>query len=215
MSAGVGWLFGGIAVNGALRLGVEGLALKESASDLRALEALYLRHAPFLLRVATRLLGSSEAAQDVVHEVFVTALRAGAMGQEPERWLYGVAKNLVRRHLRGESRRVRAHARMAEEDAARPAHEGPGDEVLERKRKAEQIRACIESLPIDQREVFVLYEIEGLEGAAIAALVDVPENTVWSRLRLARERFKDRWTQLARRDEAGPTVGATARRGGR
>jgi len=85
MSAGVGWLFGGIAVNGELRLGVEGLALKESASDLRALEALYLRHAPFLLRVATRLLGSSEAAQDVVHEVFVTALRAGAMGQEPER----------------------------------------------------------------------------------------------------------------------------------
>jgi len=185
----------------------------ESGPDLRALEALYVQHAPFLLRVVARLIGSPEAARDVVHEVFVTALRADAATRvEPERWLYGVAKNLVRRHLRGEARRARAHERLGSELLARGDEARPVDEIVQRRRTAAQVRACIEALPIEQREVFVLYEIEGLDGVAIASLVGVPENTVWSRLRLARERFKARWTRLARRAEVevGGEVEASA-----
>ena len=47
----------------------------------------------------------------------------------------------------------------------------------------------MQAIPFKQREVFMLYEIDGMDGPSIAQLVDIPLNTVWSRLRLARETF--------------------------
>jgi RNA polymerase sigma-70 factor (ECF subfamily) len=55
---------------------------------------------------------------------------------------------------------------------------------------------ALEGLPVEQREVFVLYELEEQGGAAIAELLGIPLGTVWTRLRAARERFKK---QLERR----------------
>jgi DNA-directed RNA polymerase specialized sigma24 family protein len=43
------------------------------------------------------------------------------------------------------------------------------------------------------REVFVLHELEGMETAAVAALLEVPEGTVWSRLSSARAAFRAQW----------------------
>ena len=51
----------------------------------------------------------------------------------------------------------------------------------------------IAKLPPKQREVFVLYELEGLEGRAIAEMVGAPTNTVWTRLHHARKRFATLW----------------------
>ena len=60
--------------------------------------------------------------------------------------------------------------------------------------QAQLIRRCVVDLPLKQREVFVLYELEEIEGAEIARILDIPVNTVWSRLRLARNRFRTLWT---------------------
>ena len=45
-------------------------------------------------------------------------------------------------------------------------------------------------LPFKQREVVVLYELEELEGAAIAELLGIPINTVWTRLHHGRKNFE-------------------------
>ncbi|MCB9730608.1 MAG: hypothetical protein H6746_19210 [Deltaproteobacteria bacterium] len=44
----------------------------------------------------------------------------------------------------------------------------------------------------------MLYELECLEGRVIAELLGVPENTVWSRLHLARKKFRALWARRAR-----------------
>ena len=64
---------------------------------------------------------------------------------------------------------------------------------MDRRGRAIAIRECLLELPLNQREVFVLYELEELGGAAIASIVGISVNTVWSRLRLARKRFRSVW----------------------
>ena len=53
------------------------------------------------------------------------------------------------------------------------------------------VDAILKTMPIERREVFVLYEIEGLTGKEIADQLGVPEGTVASRLRTARAEFED------------------------
>ena len=155
---------------------------------------LFDAHAPFLLRVVARLTGAGDHVEDLVQEVFLTAhRRRGELdpGTDLRGWLYRVAVNLVQHHRRSFARRRalqdKAQAQVPEEGPAGP------DTLAARREQALRIRACLERLPLKQREVFVLFELEELEGRQISELLDIPENTVWSRLHHARERFRRLW----------------------
>jgi DNA-directed RNA polymerase specialized sigma24 family protein len=52
-------------------------------------------------------------------------------------------------------------------------------------------------LPFLQREAFVLVELEGLDAQEAAALLDIPQGTLSSRLSTARKLFRQRWTKDA------------------
>ena len=71
------------------------------------------------------------------------------------------------------------------------AHPASPDRDLERARAATLVRTTLDRLPFKQREVFVLYELEELEGPQIAELLAIPVNTVWTRLHHARKRFQE------------------------
>ena len=105
-------------------------------------------------------------------------------------WLYRVAVNLVRRQSRSHSRYDNVLGHYAQQQNARPA--GP-QAVVERAERGKLVHACVQKLSEKQREVFVLYELEELEGRDIAEILDLPLNTVWSRLRLARDAFRQIW----------------------
>jgi RNA polymerase sigma-70 factor (ECF subfamily) len=75
-------------------------------------------------------------------------------------------------------------------DQPEPIAADPSDE-LERARAAAAVRAVLDRLPFKQREVFVMYELEELDGAAIAELIGIPVGTVWTRLHHARKRFEE------------------------
>lgn len=160
-------------------------------------------HAPFLLRVVERLAGSGPHVEDVVQEVFLIAHRkreALAGHSEPRAWLYRTATNVVRHHQRSLARRRRLSEAVAAEGGHRDpeAWDGGGPETrLASRQQAEAIRTCVLDLPLKQREVFVLYELEQLEGSDIADLLGVPVNTVWTRLHHGRKRFKELWTRRA------------------
>lgn len=165
--------------------------------------ALFRAQAPFLLRVVERLTGPGDHVEDVVQEVFLTAHRKRA-GLDPESdlrgWLYRVAVNIIRHHRRSFARRRALADQVAAESTTFAAEEGP-EARLARQEQAARIRECVQQLPLPQREVFVLFELEGMEGRDVARLCEIPENTVWSRLRKARERFKR--TYRARRSSDG------------
>jgi RNA polymerase sigma-70 factor (ECF subfamily) len=169
----------------------------ERAGEVRSsadVGRLFDEHAAFLLRVVGRLVGSPDQAEDVVQRVFLIAHEKRselAEHAEVRGWLYRVAINVARHERRAFARRQRLHEALAE----LPEGGGPEDpsRQLEAAEASARVRACVARLPFEQREVFVLYELEELRGGEIAAMLEVPENTVWSRLRLARARFKRAW----------------------
>lgn len=175
--------------------------------ELRAQSAvdvgrLFDEHAPYLCRVVHRLTGSAEAAEDVVQEVFLLAYNRRDELEDRtgiRTWLYRVAVNHVRHRRRSFARYRGLLDRYKAEPVTADNGESP-DESVERQQRGVLIHACVQQLSDKQREVFVLYELEELEGAEIASILDLPVNTVWSRLRLARQAFRRHWAAVARVD---------------
>ncbi len=150
-------------------------------------------HASWVHRVAQRLTSSSAAADDIVQEVFILAHRRRTELTEQlgiRTWLYRTTVNVARQSFRS----GRRHSSALERAGAEAPREGTNPEAsLLRHESAMIVRACVASLSDACREVFVLYELERIEGVEIAAILEIPVNTVWSRLRLARVAFREAW----------------------
>lgn len=168
-------------------------------ADTEALDVarLFDAHAAYLRRVVHRLTGSQEMAEDVVQEVFVLAYRRRQELEDRQgirTWLYRAAVNHVRHRRRSFARyqslldRYKGHAYLGMKATPEPF------ELTQRSERGAMIRACVAELSAKQREVFVLYELEGLDGSEISDILGIPLNTVWSRLRLARAAFRKKWT---------------------
>lgn len=163
----------------------------DSLSELD-IAALYREQAAFLARCIVRLVGDGPHVDDLLQEAFVVAHRKRDR-YDPDRaapttWLYGIAANLCRHHRRSRSRRAALQARLLTESVGADGPRPP-DHELERQERADLVHALIGRLKFKQREVFTLYELEGLPGEDIAALLGIPVNTVWTRLHHARKAF--------------------------
>jgi RNA polymerase sigma-70 factor (ECF subfamily) len=156
---------------------------------------LYAEHGAFIGRVIQRLVGSGPHVDDLVQETFIVAFRKRATfdGRAAARtWLYGIAANLSMRHRRGMRRFGLFQDRLAREVSAtdEDVPDRQLERQLERRRHVAIVHEVLSRLPFKQREVFVLYELEGLDGAQISELLGVPLGTVWTRLRVARQSFE-------------------------
>lgn len=98
-----------------------------------------------------------------------------------------VAIGVARGAARARKRTEQTSAQYAADEL--PA-EGTPESVAERQEELARLDAILATLPDERREVFVLYELEGLTGPEIAEHLGVPEGTVASRLRRAREDFQ-------------------------
>jgi RNA polymerase sigma-70 factor (ECF subfamily) len=177
----------------------------EAVSSLGARERLDLgelfdREAPDLLRMVERMIGPGPQVEDVVQEAFLVAHRKGAIQTSvaPRAWLFRTALNIMRHHRRGLARR----SRLAEALYVEPTAPSPQpDEAVEQKQLARAVRSSVRLLPHKLREVFVLFELEGMSGREVACVLQIPEATVHTRLHQARRRFKEAWERRARREE--------------
>ncbi|HEY0251460.1 MAG TPA: sigma-70 family RNA polymerase sigma factor [Kofleriaceae bacterium] len=136
------------------------------------------------------LLGGRDRTHDLAQETFVRVLR-GIAGFDPRgtaklsTWILTIATRVVMNERR------RAGRDKAELDPDAITAVAYIDDTVERKRIAEALIAGIAKLPDDQRAVFVLREYHELEYADIAAALELPENTVRSRLHRARTALRD------------------------
>lgn len=183
-----------------LRVGVGPPPLEPSDADLElvrrcrtrdesAWKTLYEKHHAFVYRVARRLGTPPEEAEDVVHEVFMVVFDQleRFQGGKLTTWVYRITAN-VASHRHRKRRRRRAIAELS----ARIGLASPPDPELlaSRASDARAIDRILEGMSPKKREVFALFELEGLSGEDIAERVGCPINTVWSRLRHAREEFR-------------------------
>ena len=170
---------------------------------------IYEVHFAFVWR-SLRRLGVREAdLDDAVQEVFLVVHRRlphfehrAAMST----WLFRICLRAAK------DRRRKASARREVLDDApieRSVDSGPlAIEALERLADLELFDLALSRVDLDQRAVFVLFELEGLTGDQIAETLEIPLGTAYSRLRLAREAFKKAARQSrALRESLAPTGG--------
>lgn len=156
-------------------------------------EQAYESHFDFVWRSARRLGAKPAQLDDVVQEVFVVVYRRlnDFEGRSSFRtWLFAIVLNVVRAHRRSvaaQPTQAGSHGRADPENVA-DASAGPH----ERAARSEALRLVdelLDAMDEDKREVFVLAELEQVGAPEIAATLCLPLNTVYSRLRLARQQF--------------------------
>lgn len=166
------------------------LARTETAASRAAaeFEALYDEHFAFVWR-SLRRLGVNEAyLDDATQDVFIVALRRKTefRGQSSYRtWLFGITANVAREVRRKSERRSRHDPLDVNLEAREPT---PHDR-LNQVEAARLLDAFLASLDEPKREIFVMTELEQMPAPEISAVLGVKLNTVYSRLRAAREAF--------------------------
>jgi RNA polymerase sigma-70 factor (ECF subfamily) len=167
------------------------------AGDEDGFICLYRRWRPPLHRFALGMTGSSATADDVVQETFMIVMRE-AWRYDPSRgavgsYLRGIARHLVLRRVRRESRLVAlAEAHLHWSDSG--ASPDPSD-VLIRKDEAQRVHAALIALSPRLREALVLCDLQGLSYQEAAETLCVPIGTVRSRLSRGREALAARFEQ--------------------
>jgi RNA polymerase sigma-70 factor (ECF subfamily) len=163
-------------------------------------EDVYRENAAFVWR-ALRRLGVREAdVEDAMQDVFVVVhAKLGSFEGRARitTWLYGICLRVAH------ARRRRAHVRheVGEDEAGGVERvEAPSQEkAAEESERLALLDEALDVLPLEQRAVFTLFELDGLSSQEIAELVDIPIGTVYSRLRLAREAFRRAVTRIQSR----------------
>jgi RNA polymerase sigma-70 factor (ECF subfamily) len=181
----------------------EALLARCRAGEQAALRTLYERHARVVMATARRLgLPPSEVedvAQDVLAVTFksLDRIQPGALSA----FLFRLTSNRVNDRFR--RRRVReAFARLFTTTEPTPESEGP-ERVALRRDAERRVGRILSRMSHKKRDVFALFELEGIPGDEIAQRLQIPIDTVWTRLHHARIEFAKVARSLELFEEAG------------
>lgn len=171
------------------------------------LERLYTELEKRLCNVVFRWVWSMDEAQDVVQEAFVRLwrMRARVDMDTVEPLIYKIALNLA-----ASRRRSRKIWRWVSMDVLRGAAAAtrPADESVSANEDRARLRAAVESLPDDLRQVIVLCEYSELSYDQIAQMLSIPVGTVGSRRHRALRRLREQFSSAptSREGHARETV---------
>ncbi len=170
------------------------LLARSAQGDQAAFAALLTRHEAAVLRLARALTDSQAQAEDVVQETFLAAFQHGATfqgGPSARAWLLSIARRAaLRTHRRraGEPRPADLQPLDALGQAAGWGDDDPEAAVAQHEAH-ELMRAALDALAPEDREVLLLRDVEGLSGQDAARLLDLPLTTMKMRLHRARLRL--------------------------
>jgi RNA polymerase sigma factor (sigma-70 family) len=175
------------------------LILQAQQGDLDAFNRLVLAYQDMIFRLAYRMLGEVEPAEDAAQETFISAFRnlSGYRGGSFKAWLLRIATNACYDELRRRKRRPTVPLEPVDEDDQEIESPGwladPGEapeETAARRELIQAIQDCLNQLPVDFRAVVALIDIEGLDYSEAAQAIHKPVGTVKSRLARARLRLR-------------------------
>ncbi len=156
-------------------------------TDPDAFTALYRQNSAGIYRFALHMSGSTSVAEEVTQEVFLTLIHSpqsyDAARGEISAFLYGVARNLVRRRLERDRRQL--YLDDYEEDNLVSSGDDPLGDLTQRE-SVQALREAVAALPPKYREVVVLCDLQELSYEAAAQAVGCAVGTVRSRLHRAR-----------------------------
>lgn len=163
--------------------------------ETAAFDELYTRHSPAIYRLGWAMLQQTQSAEDVVQETFLRAHKARHRF-DPSRasfgtWLYQIALNYCRSHLRRKSLLTIPWLRQNEETPDLPdSRPGPESTAL-RGEYRHTLWEAVQNLSAPLREVITLHYYLELPAVEIAVMLNCPEGTIYSRLHNARRRLAE------------------------
>jgi RNA polymerase sigma-70 factor (ECF subfamily) len=166
------------------------LVRRIAAGDDAALRALIAAHQTRVFRFAMRLVRSAAVAEEVTNEVFLEVWRhAGKFegASAPGTWILSIA------HHRAVSRLRKRREESWDEDAAGALADASDDpEVAAQKAdKGAILRLCLEKLSAEHKAVVDLVYYHELSVSEVSEVLEIPENTVKTRMFYARKRLSE------------------------
>jgi RNA polymerase sigma-70 factor, ECF subfamily len=177
--------------------------------DMPSFRDVYATHFRFVWRVLRRLGVSDADASDAAQDVFVVVHRR-LSEYEPRAkmstWIFAICARVAqarRRKKRVDLRRLEKMSLDGKELELRALDTAvPSDTLYENRENALLLETVLKEIPAEQRTVFILAEIEELDGVEIADALGIALGTMRSRLRLGREAFERACVRQQAKDEA-------------
>ncbi|MBI5255848.1 MAG: sigma-70 family RNA polymerase sigma factor [Burkholderiales bacterium] len=148
-----------------------------------------------LYRLAVMWCHDRALADDLAQEALTKALARSAQLRDPDKlrpWLYGILVNCWRDHLRAS--RPTQDIDAIEEDLL--VESVTPELVCSQRQLAACVRSAVASLPVGQREVLGLVDLEGCSYADVAQILSLPIGTVMSRLCRARAALREKLAEV-------------------
>ncbi|WP_155928514.1 RNA polymerase sigma factor SigE [Mycolicibacterium sp. CBMA 234] len=171
-----------------------GTAVFDATGDVSTMpswDELVRQHADRVYRLAYRLSGNQQDAEDLTQETFIRVFRS-VQNYQPgtfEGWLHRITTNLFLDMVR---RRARIRMEALPEDYDRvPADDPNPEQLYHDSRLGPDLQAALDSLPPEFRAAVVLCDIEGLSYEEIGATLGVKLGTVRSRIHRGRQALRE------------------------
>jgi len=165
------------------------LILAVQDGDKKAFSPLIRRYQKRLFRFVYGLVGSFDAAEDIVQETFIKAFNGiETFNTEYDfyPWLATIARNTAYNNIHREERKESLNSLQEKGYDPASADLGPFDRLLDQEGQKRFYKA-VKALPVKYRSVFVLRHFEDMDYSAIASYLKIPPGTVDSRLYRARK----------------------------
>jgi RNA polymerase sigma-70 factor (ECF subfamily) len=166
-----------------------GAASRSKTSNDARITRMAREHYAFVWRSLLRLGVPARMAEDAAQQVFLVAMRRVsdiAVGSEKS-FLFGAALRVA-----SDERRSAKNRELPSEPRDGASTQPSPEDELHTRRRRDQLQDALLHMPLEFRTVFVLFELEQMTKTEVAELLGLPVGTAVSRLRRARELFRQR-----------------------
>ena len=168
--------------------------------DLDSFNQIVLEYQGLVYNQAYRIIGEPDSAADAAQEAFISAYKKlhTYRGGSFKSWLLRIVSNACYDEFRRRKRQPVSPLYPENQDGEEvdspswlESNDDKPEELLVRLELSEAIQVCLDRLEIDFRTIVVLVDIQGLDYASAAKIIDRPLGTIKSRLARARQNLKD------------------------
>jgi RNA polymerase sigma-70 factor (ECF subfamily) len=175
------------------------LTRRPAVADPRDVESIHREHADFVWRSLQRLGVPDADVEDLLQEVFLVVHRRLGSFDGSSRmttWLFGICLRVASTYRRRAHRRRERSVEQVPDEAS-PDDRGP-EQAAAVRQAHDRLRVALDSMDLEKRAIFVMFEIDEMACDEIAAILGIPLGTVYSRLHAARKAFELAIDRLAR-----------------
>jgi RNA polymerase sigma-70 factor, ECF subfamily len=173
---------------------------RSKQGDVWAFRQLVESHQQYAFSLAFRIICDEDDARDIVQEAFIRVWKHISEFMPEVKfttWLYKIVVNVSYDHLKGERRRRRLFMRMHQTPSVDHYPDGSAPEIsLINKDLADKIRAVAQKLPLTQRMVFVLRDLQDLTVQEVAEILEISRESVKTNLCYARQNIRARLNRM-------------------